>query len=149
MARRKAIHGLDPHHPVTCGLHVASLLEDNGLRVHEVFAETDVAVMHTYPMYLDWARHSLDPYLVPFTCALTTALCGKPTLIEEFGGCTTPNGGPSQTWEWTAYGEPRQQFMASEEALAEYLTSVLPKLVEAGAIGRHTVALYEQWLSTS
>jgi hypothetical protein len=72
------IKALDPDHPVTCGLHVASLLEDNALRVHDVFAETDVAVMHAYPMYLPWARHDLDPDLVPFTCALVSAMTGKP-----------------------------------------------------------------------
>lgn len=129
------IKSVDSTHPVTCGLHIASLMVDNGLRINEVFTETDVPVMHAYPMYLPWARHNLDPDLVPFTCALTTALCGKPTLMEEWGGCTAPDGGASQTWEWTAYGEPRTQFMASEEDLAAYIEAVLPKLVEVGATG--------------
>ncbi len=129
------IHELDDQRPVTCGLHVASLHEDNGLRVDEVFAETDVAVMHAYPMYLPWARRPLDPDLVPFTCALTTALSGKPALMEEFGGCTAPPGQPSFVWEWTAYGEPRRQFMAAEDDLAAYLAVVLRKLVEVGATG--------------
>jgi endo-1,4-beta-mannosidase len=121
--------------PVTCGLHTADLLEDNGLRADKVYGETDVAVMHAYPMYLRWARQPLDPDLVPYTCALTSALCGKPTLMEEFGGCTAPPGEDSQTWQWTAYGQPRTQFMASEEALAEYLREVLPRLVDVGATG--------------
>ncbi|HEU5010997.1 MAG TPA: glycoside hydrolase family 2 TIM barrel-domain containing protein [Roseiflexaceae bacterium] len=129
------IRGLDSQHPVTCGLHVASLLRDNGLRVDQVFGETDFAVMHAYPMYLNWARNPLDPDLVPFTCALTTALSGKPTLMEEWGGCTAAPGQPSYVWEWTAYGQPRTQFMASEEDLAEYIRLVLPKLVEVGATG--------------
>jgi endo-1,4-beta-mannosidase len=38
-------------------------------------------------------------------------------------------------WEWTAYGLPKKQFMASEEDLASYLAAVLPKLVEVGATG--------------
>jgi endo-1,4-beta-mannosidase len=129
------IQDLDPHHPVTCGLHVASLLEDNALRVHDVFAATDVAVMHAYPMYLPWARHDLDPDLVPFTCALVSAMTGKPTLMEEWGGCTAPPGAASQVWSWTSYGEARRQFMASEEDLAEYVAAVLPKLVDVGATG--------------
>jgi endo-1,4-beta-mannosidase len=130
------IKSIDPVRPVTCGLHVASLIEDINLRIHEVFAETDVAVMHSYPMYAEgWSMHALDPDFVPFTCALTTALCGKPTLMEEFGGCTTPEGGPSETWEWVSYGEARTQFMASEQALAEYLAAVLPRLVEVGSTG--------------
>jgi endo-1,4-beta-mannosidase len=86
-------------------------------------------------MYLPWARGPLDPDLLPFSCALTTALCSKPTLMEEFGGCTAPPGEPSQQWEWTAYGHVRTQFMAAEEALAAYVADVLPRLVSVGATG--------------
>jgi endo-1,4-beta-mannosidase len=129
------IKSIDPKHRVTTGLHIASLHADVGLRIDQVFAESDVAVMHAYPMYLNWARHNLDPDLVPYTCALTTALSGKPTLMEEWGGCTNAPGQPSETWEWTAYGQPRTQFMASEEDLAAYVEAVLPKLVEVGASG--------------
>ncbi len=129
------IREIDPNHPITYGLHIASLQEDNGFRVDQIYGETDVAVMHSYPMYSSWSRGPLDPDFVPFTCALTSALCGKPTLMEEFGGCTIAPGEPSQVWEWTAYGQPRKQFMASEEDLATYLAAVLPKLVEVGATG--------------
>lgn len=132
---KRLICAIDPAHPVTCGLHAASLLEDNGFRVDHVYAETDVAVMHAYPMYLPWAHGPLDPDLVPFTCALTTALCGKPTLMEEFGGPTAPPGAESQIWRWQAYGEPREQFMPSEDDLARYLEATLPRLVEVGATG--------------
>lgn len=129
------INEIDDQHPVTCGLHVASLHVDNGLRINDVYGETDVAVMHAYPMYVSWAQHPLDPNVVPFTCALTSALCGKPTLMEEWGGCTAQPGQDSYVWEWTAYGEPRKQFMASEEDFTAYVEAVLPKLVEVGATG--------------
>ena len=129
------IKEIDAEHSVTCGLHVDSVFRDNGLRIHDVFAEVDIPVMHGYPMYIDWLDDPLDVDFVPYLCALTTALCGKPTLMEEFGGCTNTPGEPSAYWEWNAYGEPRRQFMASEEALADYITAVLPKLVEVGATG--------------
>src|SRR5262245_52499109 len=129
------IHSLDHQHPVTCGLHVANLLQDNGLRVTEVFAETDVAVMHAYPMYGRLARSPLDPDFVPYTCALTTALRGKPVLMEEFGGPTAPPGRGSFMWRWLANRFPRIQFMAGEEAMTEYLKAVLPRLVTVGATG--------------
>lgn len=130
------IKGIDPLHPVTWGLHAASLVEDNGLHIDQIYAETDVAVMHSYPMYSEgWARGPLDPDFVPFTCALTSALCGKPTLMEEFGGCTIAPGQPSRVLEFSTYGDPRKQFVASEEDLADYLAAVLPKLVEVGATG--------------
>jgi endo-1,4-beta-mannosidase len=130
------IHALDPAHPVTCGLHMDSLHRDNGLRVDEVFAETDVAVMHSYPMYTEWARDPLDPDLAPFTCALVEALCGKPVLMEEWGGCTTAPGKPSEVWRWEGFrGRPMQQFMASEDDMAAYVEAVLPRLVKVGATG--------------
>ncbi len=121
--------------PVGFGLHTSELLEDVGFRVDQVFAETDVAAMHAYPMYQDWARNPLDTEVVPFCCALTSALCGKPTLMEEFGGCTAVAGQRSGLWEFEAFGRPRKQFMASEEALAEYLQAVLPQLQQVGATG--------------
>jgi endo-1,4-beta-mannosidase len=126
---------IDPVHPVTTGLHTASLFTDNGLRVDQVFAESDVAVMHGYPMYVDWAREPLDPDFVPYLCALVTALSGKPCLAEEWGGCTSPDTPRSVVWEWTAYGTPRAQFMAGEEAFARYVEAVLPRLVEVGSTG--------------
>ena len=129
------IRAIDDAHPITCGLHTANLLQDNGLRVHDVFAETDVAVMHGYPMYIEWARDPLDPEFVPYLCALTAALSGKPCLMEEFGGPTQPPGRPSGVWEWTSYGKRRQQFLASEEDFAAYLEATLHGLVEAGALG--------------
>jgi endo-1,4-beta-mannosidase len=129
------IRALDPAHPVTTGLHTASLFEENGLRVDEVFAESDVAVMHGYPMYVEWARRALDPDFVPYLCALVTALSGKPCLAEEWGGCTAPDGGESVVWEWVSYGRARIQFMAGEEEFAVYVGEVLPRLLEAGATG--------------
>jgi endo-1,4-beta-mannosidase len=129
------IRDIDPQHPITCGLHADSLQQDNGLRVPDVFAETDLAVMHAYPMYLPWARGPLDPDLVPFTCAVTAALCGKPVLMEEWGGPTAPPGAASAWHEWTAGGQAFRQYLASEEDLAAYVAAVLPRLQAVGANG--------------
>lgn len=129
------IRSLDPAHAVTWGLHVDSLVKDNGLRVNDVFGEVDLAVMHGYPMYEDWARDPLDPDFVPFLCALTGALGGKEVMMEEFGGCTTPPGQPSEFREWEGYGRSRKKFMASEHDLARYIERVLAGLVDVGAVG--------------
>jgi endo-1,4-beta-mannosidase len=132
----RTIKEIDSSHSVTCGLHVTSLLYNNGLRLDQIFSKTDFAVMHSYPMYmLELTGNPLDPDYVPFTCALTAAISGKPVLMEEFGGCTAPPGRESFEWEWTGYGKEIKQFMASEEALAEYFKAVLPKLVDVGVIG--------------
>lgn len=121
--------------PVTMGLHAVSLTQNVGLRVDQICAELDFASMHAYPMYIDWATGPLDPHLVPFCCALTRALSGKPTLMEEFGGCTNTPGQTSQTWKFQAFGKPREQYMSSEEDFAAHLEKVLPELVEVGATG--------------
>ena len=131
-----AIRALDGRHPVTCGLHAASLASDNGLRVDRVFAHTDLAVMHAYPAYTDWATGPLDPAFVPFMCALTASLSGRPVLAEEFGAPTVPPGEPSGILSWTTdAGSLRREFRAAEEALGEHLATVLPALVEVGAVG--------------
>ena len=130
------IKSIDPKHPVTIGLHGDGIHRDNGLRIDKVYAETDVAVMHSYPMYTPWARQPLDPDFVPFTCALTAALGGKPVLMEEFGGCTALPGQATYNMKWTeTNGREREQFMASEEDFAEYISLVLPKLQHSGATG--------------
>jgi endo-1,4-beta-mannosidase len=130
------IKDIDTEHPVTVGLHGDGLHHDNGLRIDKVYAHTDVAVMHAYPMYTPWARHPLDPDFASFCCALTAALCRKPVLMEEFGGCTAQPGEPSYTMKWIeTNGREREQFMAGEEDLAEYLRLALPKLQHSGATG--------------
>ncbi len=134
----KLIKEIDPAHPVTLGLHGGSLHERNGLTISDVYAETDVAVMHSYPMYVDWSRQPLDPDFVPYTCAITASMAGKPVLMEEFGGCTAAPGQPSYNWEWEALGQHYKRFMASEEDLAEYFRQVLPKLVQIGTTGAIT-----------
>lgn len=130
-----AIRELDEHHHATVGLHAPSLAEQNGLRVDRMFAEADMAVMHAYPIYANLGAAPLDRDGVPFATALAAALAGKPALMEEFGACTAPPGQDTFTWEWQAAGQSWRQLMLSEEALAEHLADVLPRLVEVGAVG--------------
>jgi len=133
---RETIREIDPVHDVTCGLHVDNLVNNNGLRVDHVFGESDVAVIHGYPMYAPWARHDLDPDFMPFLCALVSALSGKPCLAEEWGGCTSPHGHDAETWQWISYnGQLRTQYMANEQDLADYVELVLPRLQQVGATG--------------
>lgn len=129
------IKSLDPDTPVTYGMHMANLDRNNALRLDDVFSEVDVAVMHPYPLYCDWARGPLDSDLPAYACALTSALCGKPTLMQEFGGCTAPPGEESYIMAWEAEEQHRRIFMASEEAFAEYVEQVLPKVQRTGATG--------------
>jgi endo-1,4-beta-mannosidase len=130
------IKSIDPVHPVTIGLHNDGIHRDNGFRMDKVYKQTDIAVMHSYPMYTPWARQPLDPDFVPFTCALVSALAGKPVLMEEFGGCTALPGQATYNMKWTeTNGREREQFMASEEDFAKFIRLTLPKLHDSGATG--------------
>lgn len=126
---------IDPHRHRTVGLHSPSLTSRNHLRADQVFEGADFAVMHTYPIYANFGAEALDPDTVPFATALTAALSGKPTMMEEFGACTAPPGSDTTTWEWEARGTTSRQIMLSEEALADHLAEVLPRLVEVGSTG--------------
>jgi hypothetical protein len=131
----EAIREHDERTPVTIGLHFDSLLADKGLRVDRMFRDCDFGVMHAYPLYVELATGPTDPDLVPFAVALTASLADTPVLAEELGGCTVPPGRPPETWTWEARGRAWSQRMLTEEDLAAHLEAVLPRLVEAGALG--------------
>ena len=126
---------IDPDHPVTTGLHTASLFADNGLRVDQVFSESDVAVMHGYPMYVDWAGDPLDPDFVPFLCALVTRAHRETLSGRRVGWLHFSRHSRLHDLVLDRLRSPRTQFMAGEEAFAEYVGSVLPRLVDVGASG--------------
>ena len=131
----RVIRELDPERHRTVGLHSPSLTTRNHLRADQVFAEADFAVMHTYPIYANFGVGALDPDTVPFATALTAALSGRPTMMEEFGACTAPPGSDTVSWQWRSPYRTFDQVMLSEESLADHLAEVLPRLVEAGATG--------------
>ena len=128
-----------PRTSITIGAHLPSLTSDNNMRVDDLAAVCDEDVMHAYPLYSDVARSFLDPDLVPFSCALTTALSGRgrPTLMQEFGLCTAPPGEEARTITDDFLGQPRAQYLASEEEAAAYYDAVLARLVGTGAAGAY------------
>lgn len=134
--RVATIRAADPNHLALIGVHTASIDSDIGLRVDHIAQETDVSVMHGYSIYHPFARHALDPDYVPFVCALTMALAGRPVLFEEFGINTHWPNRPSFRQEITNFdGSKRTVFFASEEDAAEYYQGVLTRLVKVGALG--------------
>jgi endo-1,4-beta-mannosidase len=129
------IRALDDKHPVTTGLHLADLVADVGLRIDQVLGAADVATMHPYSIYADWATEPLDPDFAAFCTAVTGDLSRRPVLVEEFGLCTAAPGERTHEVEITVAGRPRRQLMASEEEAAAFVAGTLPRLVEVGAIG--------------
>jgi len=128
-----------PDVPVRIGAHLPSLTTTNNMRVDDLGAILDEDVMHAYPLYSASARGFLDPELVPFACALTSALSGRgrPTLMQEFGLCTAPRGAAGLTFIDDFLGAPRPQYLASEEDGAAYYSAVLERLVRTGALGAY------------
>ncbi|MGQ0713734.1 MAG: glycoside hydrolase 5 family protein [Gemmatimonadaceae bacterium] len=126
-----------PGSRIQIGAHLPSLTTENNMRVDDLAAVSDENVMHAYPLYSDVARSFLDPELVPFSCAMTSALAGnaRPTLMQEFGLCTAPRGEPGQTITDDFLGRPRQQYLASEDEAATYYDAVLERLARTGAAG--------------
>jgi hypothetical protein len=109
------------------------------MRVDDLGAVVDEDVMHAYPLYSDAARSFLDPELVPFSCALTAALAGRgrSPIIQEFGLCTAPSGVAGHTILDDFLGQPRCQYLASEEEAATYYEAVLDRLAGTGAGGAY------------
>ena len=128
-----------PDVPVRIGAHLPSLTTFNHMRVDDLGAVMDEDVMHAYPLYSASARSFLDPELVPFACALTSALAGREraTLMQEFGLCTAPRGVAGQTITDDFLGAPRAQYLASEAEAAAYYSAVLERLARTGAAGAY------------
>ena len=132
----RVIKSVDPDHPVLIGLHAASLDGEVGFHVDQIAEVTDISVMHGYSIYSPLARRPLDPDYVPFTCALTGALAGRPVLYEEFGLCThCPNRSSNYHEMVLPFGKRHRQWFSSEEDGAEYYRQVLPRLHRVGALG--------------
>jgi endo-1,4-beta-mannosidase len=128
-----------PGIPVQIGTHLPSLTTVNHMRVDDLAAVADEDVMHAYPLYSRSARSFLDPELVPFSCALTRGLSGRgrPTLMQEFGLCTAPPGADGFSFTDDFLGDPRPQYLASEQEAATYYRVVVSRLVDTGAAGAY------------
>jgi endo-1,4-beta-mannosidase len=131
--------GAAPRAAIRIGTHLPSLTSQNNMRVDDLAEVCEEDVMHAYPLYSDVARSFLDPELVPFSCALTTALSGRgrPTLMQEFGLCTAPPSEAGRTITDDFLGRPRSQYLASEDEAAAYYEAVLERLVRTGAAGAY------------
>jgi endo-1,4-beta-mannosidase len=124
---------------IQIGAHLLSLTTPKYLRIDDLAGIADEDVMHAYPLYCSTARSFLDPELVPFSCALTAGLArtGRPTLMQEFGLCTAPQGSEGVTITDDFLGRPLSQYLASEEEGATYYSEVLDRLVATGASGTY------------
>lgn len=120
--------------PLTCGAHSMSLTT-NGLTISALAPFLNYLSMHGYPMYSPVAQGPLDSAFVPFVTALTTALGGKPCLMQEFGVSTSGPGEPSRVIDDWMLGQRTEVLLVNEEEAARYLHDVLDRLWVEGAPG--------------
>ena len=134
-----AIRAAAPGTPVRIGTHLPSLTAERTMRIDDLADVLDEDMMHAYPLYCATARSFLDPELVPFSCALTAGLAesGRRPLMQEFGLCTAPPGSAGHAFTDDFLGQPRTQYLASEEESAVYYEAVLERLVDTGAAGAY------------
>lgn len=134
-----AVRRAAPGVPIQIGAHLPSLTAQNNMRIDDIAEVADEDIMHAYPLYYEGARSFLDPELVPFSCALTAGLTrtGRPPLMQELGLCTAARGETGHTISDDFLGEPRPQYLASEEEAATYYEEVLDRLVATGAAGAY------------
>ena len=134
-----------PGVPIQFGAHLPSLMANTHMRIDDLASVVDEDCMHAYPLYCDAAKGFLDPELVPFACALTAELAaagqapatGRAVLMHEFGICTAPPGQPGFTITDDFLGQPRTQYLASEDEGARYYGEVLERLAATGAAGAY------------
>jgi endo-1,4-beta-mannosidase len=128
-----------PGVPVQFGAHLPSLMANTHMRIDDLADVVDEDCMHAYPLYCDVAKGFLDPELVPFACAMTAELAatGRAPLMQEFGICTAPPGSPGVTISDDFLGQPRAQYLASEDEGAGYYGAVLERLAATGATGAY------------
>lgn len=134
-----AVRRAAPGVSIQIGAHLPSLTAQNNMRIDDIAEVADEDIMHAYPLYYQGARSFLDSELVPFSCALTAGLAGtgRRPLMQEFGLCTAGRGVAGRTITDDFLGEPRPQYLASEEEAATYYDEVLDRLVATGAAGAY------------
>jgi len=134
-----AVRRAAPGVPIQVGAHLPSLRATTHLRIDDLASIVDEDCMHAYPLYCTAARSFVDPELVPFSCALTSQLAGagRPTLMHEFGICTTAAGSPGASITDDFLGRSLPQYLASEEEGALYYAQVLERLAATGAAGAY------------
>lgn len=125
------VRAVDPHHPITLGLHQADLERDQRLGPAEAARVCDFLCMHGYPMYTDWAEGPADEWVLPFLGLMTRWLGGKEVFFEEFGAPTIAADNVQAWARARSSGVP----ILSEEEGAQFTRRALEVLHRFGFMG--------------
>ncbi|HEY5959106.1 MAG TPA: hypothetical protein VIV60_21260 [Polyangiaceae bacterium] len=115
------IHSVDKRHPVTCSLAGANLSTNATLRVDQVFSVLDHSTMDRDG--LSAATGNTDARaLAIFGCALTTALSGKPCLLQS-------------DWDSSSVSDANTEGLGADAPEGIAARMLLNGLYEVGALG--------------
>jgi endo-1,4-beta-mannosidase len=129
----ETLRTLDDNHAITCGLCAQSLFAESASRAEDAYASSNFASIQVSPYEVTLEPYLLDADFVPFSCAMTTALSGKPCFVSEWGLSTAPLAHLTQGTPISSSSS--HGVLATERAASDFAEEVLPKLVEVGALG--------------
>ena len=132
--------------PVTSGTHGEDITRDRHLRLSSLCSPYDIATMHGYSVYSNFARNRLDADVVPFLNQIAQSCSGKPVLFSEFGNPTCRPGTVSPYDRVPLPGEPPivaeslpenacDYACLTEDEMCTYAYNVLDRLQRAGSLG--------------
>jgi len=122
------IRSLDPSHPIILGTHSEDLEINTKFYPWIVGSICDYMVVHGYPVYSKWVKNPLDSDMLPFLCALTESMGGKPVIVEEFGA-------PAVSEDFKKEIKCSKIYTATEDEQARYYKETLQKIYEFGSRG--------------
>ena len=109
----------------TGGLHGEDLVFDRTIRPSSIAEPWDIATMHGYSVYSEFARDRNDADVVPFLAEIAASCARKRVLFSEFGNPTCPAG----VREMAGFA------CLSEAEMETYVHRVLDRLQHRGALG--------------
>jgi hypothetical protein len=132
--------------PVTAGTHGEDITRDRQIRLSSLCEPFEIATMHGYSVYSNFARNRLDSDVVPFLNQIAQSCSHKAVLFSEFGNPTCLPGTVSPYDRVPLPGEPPivaeslpenacSYACLNEQEMRTYAYEVLDHLQQRGALG--------------
>jgi len=125
----EALRSFDQTHEITCGFGMQNLLSNPAFYSGNGSDTADFASIQLDANGLALARGHLDSDILPFSCSLAAAMSHKPSFLLDWNVAT------QATTPVNVAGNKAQVWVAGEDAAAGFAEELLPKLLDAGALG--------------
>lgn len=132
--------------PVTAGTHGEDITRERNIRLSTLCEPFEIATMHGYSVYSNFAKSRLDADVVPFLNQIAQSCAHKAVLFSEFGNPTCRPGTVSPYDRVPLPGEPPivaeslpenacDYACLTEDEMCTYAYNVLDRLQRRGALG--------------